>query len=95
MLIESNGVVRRDWKYIADSELSKQEKTGEYRVNKINFSSYDSESGIDTREYNSELRIVRVRVNEEVPSYITPKKKKVANARVNHHYLNIIMFFMG
>lgn len=75
MLIESNGVVRRDWKYIADSELSKQEKTGEYRVNKINFSSYDSESGIDTREYNSELRIVRVRVNEEVPSYITPKKE--------------------
>ncbi|MGL4742230.1 MAG: pPIWI_RE module domain-containing protein [Sarcina sp.] len=72
MLIESNGITRAEWKFISDSEILKSEKISKYRPQYLKFGY--AEAKLEVKN-NSSLRIIRVRCNQEVPGYITPKKE--------------------
>jgi len=70
VLVESNGTSRKVWKFIADSELAKAERKGN-SLNQLLFDPEEPEQGIRLNTRQNSLRIIRVRINEEVPSYLS------------------------
>lgn len=72
LLVNSNGVSRREWGMITDSKLSTMEKKAPYTLHELWF---ENEKDILSIHENSQLRIVRIRINDEVPDYLAPLKE--------------------
>lgn len=75
LIVKSDGTTRNVWKLLTDSELSKTNRSNQYSLSKIWFNKEKLDEGINTEQTASELRIMRIRNNEEVPEYITNRKE--------------------
>lgn len=75
LIVKSDGTTRNVWKLLTDSELSKANRFNQYSLSKIWFNKEKQDEGINTEQIASELRIMRIRNNDEVPEYITNKKE--------------------
>ncbi|WP_341302156.1 DUF3962 domain-containing protein [Lysinibacillus sp. FSL H8-0500] len=74
LLLFSDGVTRKEWPFITDKNLSSINKEELYTLKSIWFEKGKENEGLTFTDEN-QLRLVRVRVNDEVPDYLTPKKE--------------------
>lgn len=74
LLIFGDGITRKEWPFITDKNLSSIDKEAMYTLQSIWFEKGKVNEGL-TFANDNQLRIVRVRVNDEVPDYLTPKKE--------------------
>lgn len=73
LLVESNGQTRGVWKMITDSNLSEAPRKNRYTLKQLWI---DNIMDSLTIKDSSPLRIIRVRVNDEVPDYVTDLNDK-------------------
>lgn len=73
LLVFSDGVTRKEWPFLSDKNLSSVQKEGLYTLNSIWFEKGKENEGLKIGDDN-ELRIIRVRNNDEVPDYLLPRK---------------------
>ena len=75
LMIYSDGVTRKEWPFLTDLNLSSITKKGPYTLSNLWFEKGKEKEGLALSEDN-QLRILRVRVNNEVPDYLTPLNPK-------------------
>lgn len=74
LLIFGDGVTRSEWKFISDKNLASIDKVAKYSLKSIWFEKGKENEGLTLADDN-QLRIIRVRLNNEVPDYVTPKRE--------------------
>lgn len=78
IIVESNGTVRKFLKGISNSKIQEAEKNEYSQIKKLLIT---DEKYLDLYEQNSNISLVRIRCNEEVPSYLVEETndKKYSN----------------
>jgi hypothetical protein len=77
VLIQSNGNTRKVWSGISDKEISKYTMVDEYCPSQINVGTAQSPSFLSLA--GSNVRIIRIRSNQEVPDYFTELSAKASD----------------
>lgn len=75
LLIFGDGITRVEWPFITDKNLSSTQKKEQYTLKSIWFEKGKENDGLNLDDSN-QLRIIRVRNNQEVPDYLTPRNSK-------------------